>query len=105
MSEVKLPEINQRGNSRGVDKSNPGLNGQQQYKRSGSFASMGPAKSVFGAKKDRKEWQKTLQIAICLPRDSYLQSLQTEIILQGKWTKCLNFCFFFKRRLKASNAY
>ena len=55
MSEVKLPEINQRGNSRGVDKSNPGLNGQQQYKRSGSFASMGPPKSVFGAKKDRKE--------------------------------------------------
>lgn len=55
MSEVKLPEINQRGNSRGVDKSNPGLNGQQQYKRSGSFASLGPAKSVFGAKKDRKE--------------------------------------------------
>ena len=58
MSEVKLPEINQRGHSRGVDKSQGGGAGmgvQQQYKRSGSFASMGPSKSVFGAKKDRKE--------------------------------------------------
>lgn len=55
MSEVKLPEINPRGNSRGMDKSQGGLNGAQNFKRSGSFASMGPAKSVFNAKKDRKE--------------------------------------------------
>ena len=58
MSEVKLPEINQRGHSRGVDKSQggpTGVNGNQQYRRSGSFATMGPSKSVFDAKKDRKE--------------------------------------------------
>ena len=53
MSEVKLPDINQRGKSRGAENSG-GLQNGQGPKRSGSFASM-PGKSAFGAKKERKE--------------------------------------------------
>ena len=61
MSDVKLPDINNtnRGNSRGPDRSSKNnlLDGSQNnVKRSGSFASMGPpAKSAFVAKKERKE--------------------------------------------------
>ena len=55
MSEVKLPDINRpRGASRGPDTSGM-LNEGGQVKRSSSFASMGPSKSVFNAKKERKE--------------------------------------------------
>ena len=54
MSEVKLPEINQRGKSRGAEKS-VDMNGGIPVKRSGSFASLGPNKSAFNAKKERKE--------------------------------------------------
>lgn len=60
MSEVKLPEIGGRGASRGAMSNKDGQEisnrGGNSVQRQNSLGSMGaPARSVFAAKKDRKE--------------------------------------------------